>query len=199
MDAKELLQTLVSLVAVGGFLFGVLQYQQAQRWRRLEYAANQLQRLQSDADLVLATTFLDFSKRRVPLPERYWDYAGQRVFQHDCQTLYRVMALRYEDTPEFFIYVEVFERLFGYLAQIYEFLDMRLLKASDVKALTWILTNLAQPQWTTDRRIFIGCLSLDFDNVLRLMDVFKIEHAAKMAAAQVEELAQDYNLRRPPA
>jgi len=192
MDIKELLQILASFMAVGGFLFGVFQYRQAQRWKRLEYAANQLQRLQSDPELALAATFLDFSKRGVPLPEKYWEYVGQHVFQHDCQIMYKAMATRYENTPEYFIYGEVFERLFGYLAQMYEFIDMRLLKASDVKALVWILTDLAQPQWTTDRRIFIGRISLDFDNVLQLMDVFKIEHVARMSAQQVEELDREY-------
>ena len=192
MDPKELIQILVSLVGIGGFLFGVFQYRQAQRWKRMEYAANQLQRLQSDPDLVLAATFLDFSKRGVPLPEKYREYVGSSIFDHNCQTMYRVMATRYENTPEFFVYIEVFERLFAYLGQINSFIEIGLIKASDVKAIRWVLKDLAQPQWTTDNRIFIGRISLDFSDILQLMDTFGIEHAEKMSEEQIQNMDKEY-------
>ena len=194
MDAKELIQILVSLIGVGGFLFGVFQYQQAQRWKRLEYAANQLQRLQSDPDLVLATTFLDISERDVPLPEKYWDYADARIFKHNCQSMYPIMARRYNNTPEFFIYTEAFEHLFEYLVQIYAFIEMKLIKPSDVKSLRWVLEDLAKPSWATDNRVFIGRISSGFGDVLRLMDIFGVEHADLMSREQILALDREYDV-----
>ena len=80
MNAKELLDFLVSVIGIGGILFGVYQYRQAQKWKRLEFAANQLQRLTSVPELAVAYMFLNYSKRGVPLPEKYWDYVGTKVF-----------------------------------------------------------------------------------------------------------------------
>ena len=192
MDAKEVIQTLVALVGIVGFLFGVFQYRQAQQWKRLEFAASQLERLQSDPDLALASTFLDTSERGVPLPEKYWDFVGAHIFNHNCQTMYRAMAITYENTPEFFIYADVYSRLFGYLAQISAFIDMKLITVSDVKTLRWILQDLARPQWAADNRIFIGRISTEASDVLRLMDLFGIKHAALMLYDEIEALDREY-------
>jgi hypothetical protein len=192
MDTKDLIEILVLLVGVIGFIFGVYQYQQAQRWKRLEYAANQLQRLQIDPDLELATTFLDYSERAVSLPEKYWEYTGAHVFNHNCQSMYHIMAKWYENTPEFFIYADAFESLFEYLVQIYVFIDMKLIKADDVKSLKWVLEDLAKPQWTEDNRVFIGRISFAFSDILKLMDIFGIEHAEKMSKEQVLMMHQEY-------
>jgi hypothetical protein len=43
MDMKALLDIIVPIVGIGGFIFGLFQYRQAQKWKRLEFAANQLQ------------------------------------------------------------------------------------------------------------------------------------------------------------
>ena len=192
MDTKELIQILVSLVGIGGFLFGVLQYGQAQRWKRLEYAAGQLQRLQLDPDLALATAFLDSSERAVPLPAKYQVYKGEPVFNHNCQVMYRKMALEYENTPEFFIYADAFERLFEYLVQIYAFIDMKLIKAGDVKSLKWILEDLARPQWSRDNRVFVGRISSGFDDIFQLMDIYGIEHVKKMTEKQITAMHEEY-------
>jgi hypothetical protein len=192
-DTKELIQILVSFVAIGSFIFGVLQYRQAQRWKRLEYAANQLQRIQLDPDLALATMFLDSSKRSVSLPQKYRDYTGTPTFSHDCQALYKTMATQYGNTPEYLIYNEVFEYLFSYLVQIYAFIEMKLINASDVKSLGWILEDLANPQWTNDERVFIGRISLDFSDILLLMDIFGIEHAGRMSEDQVLAMDKEYD------
>jgi hypothetical protein len=192
MNTKELLDFLVTLIGIGGILFGVYQYQQAQKWKRLEFAASQLQRLTSEPELALAGMFLNYSIRGLPLPETYWEYAGTKVFEHDCQRMYRVMATRYENKPEFFIYTDIFEHLFEYLVQIYAFIDMKLIKTSDVKSIRWILEDLAKPQWIADNRIFIGRISSGFSDILKLMDIFGIEHADEMSREQVLKMDEEY-------
>jgi hypothetical protein len=131
--------------------------------------------------------------RGVPLPQKYWDYYGKHVFDHNCQTMYRVMATPYDNTPEFFIYTEAFEHLFAYLVQIKAFIDMKLIEADDVKSLKWVLDDLAKPQWTVDNRVFIGRISLDFSDILRLMDDFEINHPKKMSKEQVLEMEREYS------
>ena len=192
MDTKELIQILVSLVAIGSFLFGVIQYRQAQRWKRLEYAANQLRRIQLEPELALATTLLDSSKRDVALPEKYRDYTGKPIFNHNCQVLYNTMATQYGNTPEYLIYNEVFEHLFEYLVQIYAFIEMKLIKPSDVKSLRWILEDLAKPPWATDNRVFIARISSGFSDVLLLMDIFAVEHAEIMSREEVLAMDREY-------
>ena len=198
MNAKVLLDFLVSVIGIGGILFGVYQYQQAQKWKRLEFAANQLQRLTAVPELALASMFLNYSKRGVPLPESYWDYAGTKVFEHDCETMYRIMLTRYENKPVFFIYSDAFDQLFEYLVQIYAFIDMKLIRASDVKSLSWILENLASPHWITDHRVFIGRISLGFNDVFKLMDLFAIKHEDEMIRDQVLKMYEEYREKALP-
>ena len=172
MDARELIQILVSLGAIGGFLFGVFQYQQAQRWKRLEYAASQLQRLKAEPELALATIFLDISKRGVPLPERLWRYAGAEVFQHDCQKMYAMMKSDYEDDVEFFIYNDAFEALFGYLEQIYAYIEMGLIRINDVKALRWMVKSLSNATWAVEGEkdvLLVRAQQLGYDDVIKLL------------------------------
>ena len=135
MDTKSLFEMLVSLIAIGSFWFGVHQYRQAQKWKRLEFAAEQIQRIYTEPELVLAATFLSYSKRGVPLPEKYWDYVGSRVFEHHCKVMYQIMSSRYEEEIAFFIYNDAIDRLFDYLDQIYAFIEMRLITVKDVEAL----------------------------------------------------------------
>lgn len=198
MSAKELLDFLVSVIGIGGILFGVYQYRQAQKWKRLEFAANQLQRLSAVPELALASMFLSYSKRGVPLPENYWEYAGTKVFEHDCETMYRIMLTWYENKPEFFIYGDAFDQLFEYLVQIYAFIDMKLIRASDVKSLSWILEYLASPHWITDHRVFIGRISLGFNDVFKLMDLFAIKHEDAMKRDQVLNMYEEYREKALP-
>ncbi len=172
MEVKDLIQTLVSVVAIGGFLFGILQYRQAQRWKRLEYAASQLRRLGTEPELALAITFLDISKRGVPLPEKLWKYAGAEVFQHDCQKMYALMKSNYEDDVEYFIYNDAFEQLFGYLEHIYACIEMGLIKARDVKALRWMVKSLSNATWAAEgeKDVFLVCAQrLGYYDVIKLL------------------------------
>jgi hypothetical protein len=180
MNTKELLDFIVTVIGISGVLFGVYQYRQAQRWKRLEFAANQLQRIYAEPELVLATTFLDYSKRGVPLPESYWEYVGKKVFEHDCKIMYQLMSSRYEEQIEFFIYNDTIDRLFAYLDQIYAFIEMRLIQAKDVESLRWVLDDIDRPTWA-EKHGFDSCLLVkravdtDHPNVIKLMIIFGYE------------------------
>ena len=191
MDTREVIQVLVLIAAIAGFLFGVYQYQQAQKWKRLEFAASQLQRMYEDPELVLAGTFNNYSARRVPLPEKYWGYYGGKVFDHDCRKMYRLMSSRYERELDFFIYNDAFERLFEYLEQMYAFVEMKLIKVDDIRSLDWIIKDLVKPTWAAqhdfDTCLFIrkACLSGNY-RLIKLMKVFdyEIEECVKKVRAE---------------
>jgi hypothetical protein len=175
MDFREIVELFVALAGIAGFFFGLFQYRAAQKWKRLEYAANQLQRLTSDPDLVLAITFLEYSKMNVPLPEKYWELAGSKVFPHSQEKLSKMMdAGHFENSPEYLIYREAFMRLFEYFQQIYQFIDMGLIDAKDVKGLRWVLDNVACPQRIDDKTLFKRHLAKGFQEVCELLKILKL-------------------------
>jgi hypothetical protein len=176
MDIKELIQIIVWLAGIASFLFGVYQYRQAQIWKRLEYAANQIQRLTSSPDLILAISFLEYSKMKIPLPEKYRKIANEaEIFNHDCDKLSKIMESEYfEETAEYFIYREAFARQFEYLEQIYQFIEMKLIQADDVKGIKWVLENIAAPRFI-NKTVLIKHLQGDFKNVIRLMNLMGIQ------------------------
>lgn len=188
MDAQALLNVLVSTVGVVGFLFGLYQYYQAQKWKRLEFAAAQLQRLSSEPELKLATLFLNYSRRGVPLPETYWNYANAKVFEHDCKHMYTYLQQHYTNEVSFFIYSDTIDCLFEYLDQIYSFIDMKLITVKDVSSLRWILDVIEKPQWA-EKEGFDTCLLMKrakmtgHDKVIALMRLFdyQIERCLRTA------------------
>jgi hypothetical protein len=180
MDTTEVVQVLVLIAAIAGFLFGVYQYQQAQKWKRLEFAATQLQRMYEDPELVLASMFNNYSARKVPLPEKYWYYYEGKVFDHDCRKMYRLMSSRYEAELDFFIYNDAFEKLFEYLEQIYAFIEIKLIKIEDIRSLDWIIEDLVKPTWAAqhgfDTCLFIHKAYLSGNHrLIKLMNAFDYE------------------------
>lgn len=175
MEIRDILELVVALAAIAGFFFGLYQYRQAQTWKRLEFAAGQVQRLTSDPDLVLAITFLEYSKMEIPLPEKYAKITKTDTFEHDSSQLSRIMEPdHFERTTEYFVYREAFMRLFEYLEQIYQFIEMRLVKASDVKGITWILRQIAQPRFIP-QKILTKHLQTNFTDALKLMQIMGVE------------------------
>lgn len=171
---RDIIEISVALAAIAGFFFGLYQYRQAQTWKRLEFAAGQIQRLTSDPDLVLAITFLEYSKMEIPLPEKYAKIAKTDTFEHDSSQLSRMMEPDYfERTAEYFIYREAFMRLFEYLEQIYQFIDMKLIKATDVKGIAWVLRQIAQPRFIP-QMILIEQLQSNFTDILKLMQIMGV-------------------------
>jgi hypothetical protein len=77
---RSWLDYLVAAVALFGFLVGIYEYLVNRRWERSRWAAEQLQRLGRDPELVACCSFLDWPERKVVLPERYRPYAVDLIF-----------------------------------------------------------------------------------------------------------------------
>ena len=181
MGLQESIGILVSIAAISGFLFGVFQYWRAQKWKRLEFAANQIQRLTTEPDLALAVSFLEYSKMKIPLPEKYQVFADSddkpRIFDHDSENYAKVMEWTYfAPSAEYYIYRQSTTRLFEYLQQIHQFIEIGLLKPKDVAAgLEWVLKLIFHPKHI-EKGILQKHLDEDFKEVIALKN--KLENGA---------------------
>ncbi len=172
---REMIEIFVALAAIAGFFIGLYQYREAQKWKRLEFAAGQLQRLTTDPDLVLAMTFLEYSKMEVPLPEKYRLLTNADTIQHDSSVLSTMVAPDYfKRTPAYFIYREAFMRLFEYFEQLFQFIDMGLIQASDVKGTKWVLERIISPKYI-EKSTLVGHLQKNFQDVLTLIEMLEID------------------------
>lgn len=169
MNFEETLKIVTAMVGVAGLWFGLLQYRSAQTWKRLEFAASVLNKINSDPDLRLAITFLDWRQRDFVLPERYLSLASKmRTFRHDHKQMAEAFDLRNREfltetgdldlklselTLERILYVDVFDRLFEYLEQVHAFINMGLIKLEDVVLVNYWANRVYEIQ-VSDRYIF---------------------------------------------
>lgn len=145
------------------------------KWKRLEYAANLLQRLTTDSDLVLSLTFLEYSKRQVYMPEKYRILSGKELFEHDARKLSQMLSLGYwENTSEYFIYRDAMNHLFHYLQLINSFIRMKLIKPKDVLLLEYVLIWISDPQFI-EKNVLSDYIQFNFPGVIKLIDFFEIE------------------------
>ena len=156
-----------------GFLFGLYQYTYAQRWKRLEFAATEIQRLTQDEDLRIAMMFLEYSKRPVPLPPKYFELLDEKIIDHSHEKLSKILKIDFFETdPEYFIYRDSLGRLFEYLEQMYHFINMGLIKAKDVKQLQDVLDRIANPRWIDKETL--NTYVRQFDDIEKLMKLYGI-------------------------
>jgi hypothetical protein len=172
---RETLELLVALAAIAGFFMGLYQYRQAQKWKRLEFAAGQMQRLTNDPDLVLAITFLEYSKMEVPLPDKYRLIMQADTFQHESDVLSTMMEPRYfERSSTYFIYREAFMRLFEYFEQLFQFTEMGLIQPEDIKGVKWVLEGIVSPNYI-DKSVLSQYLITYFQDTIKLMGLLDVE------------------------
>jgi hypothetical protein len=175
MDAT--LALVGSLLGLAGFGFGLYQYYIAQKWKRSEFAAQQLALLAEDPQLEICCRILDWNSRVFPVPVRYRDLAPEPTFFHNWDVLAAAMSgeaqkgsFDWQET----LYRDLFDHFFAYLERIEHFLSIDLISLEDVASLRYWLGELAAPRFV-DRPIFIDFLrAYDYAGVLRLMERFEL-------------------------
>ena len=171
----------IIVLAVVGLLKGLSEYKKTQEWKRAEFAASVLDKLNTNEDIRLALTLLDWEDRKIHLPPHYAAMNnGNNIFQHsllqmaesfdmgnreisssqrlDLKPIYRV--------PPFIIYVEVFDQLFEYFAQVLAFIQMKLIEPRDVRLLDYWIERILKLK-TTNGDIFEGYLKQYFPRTMR--------------------------------
>ncbi len=169
-------------IALGGFLFGVYQYAKAQRWRKAEFAAKELEKLNSDQVLGLACIFLDWSSRSLNTPDNYKEKAGTSTFIHTWQIMEKAMVgdLAPTDGRDGFdwqevLYRDVFDRYFTYLDMINHYLNIGLIEKKDVATLKYWLEQINKSQLANGKSIFEDYMNyFGYEGVLELLSKFRI-------------------------
>jgi hypothetical protein len=136
-------------VAVFAFVVALLQYRAAQRWKKSEFAASQLDRLSTDWRLLLCTQFLDWYDRPFRTPGPYGDGEGKQSFNHNWEKLDRALAYGRTDDieSEAIIYRDCFSYFFDYLSRINHYIRIGLIRLQDVEDLRYWLTLIANPNY----------------------------------------------------
>jgi len=183
LAAVDLVTISLALAGIAAFLFGIYEFRIAQKWKKSEFAAKQLEKLTTDPKLVLCTLFLDWSPRKVPVPSAYRLMIKKTTFIHKWTTL--AEAMRPEDEKERFTWEEVvyrdsFDYFFNYLEDINHFINIGLVSIRDVESLKYWVKEIAMPRFAEEmdrpqRSIFGDFLeSYRYIGVFDLMKKFRI-------------------------
>lgn len=122
------------LAGVAAFLIGLLQYRQAQKWKRSEWVANEMEKFFSDPAVASAFKMIDYGSRKVALfLER--PQSEQYAEVHDLEV---AIALQPNDVHGPFDEKEtairdIFDRFLERLERIYSFLGAGLVTTADVR------------------------------------------------------------------
>jgi hypothetical protein len=152
MELRDILSIVGAIIALAGFAFGLYQYYVAQKWKRAEFAAQQLEKLSSDPDLDLCCKLLDWSVRVSPVPEKYAALTDEKTFVHDWRVMREAM-LPEEDSGkaewdwQHMMYRDTFDKFFEYLERINHYITIRLVSEKDVASLRYWLEQLVEPRF----------------------------------------------------
>jgi hypothetical protein len=155
MPLREVLEIVGTTLGLGTLAVGVYQYYVAQKWKRAEFAASQLELLTSDPDLELCCKLLDWAGRVSSVPQKYRDVTNDRTFMHDWLTMKEAM-LPEEDSDratwdwQHMMYRDIFDRYFGYLESINHYISVNLISVRDVASLAYWLEQLDKPRFLPD-------------------------------------------------
>lgn len=176
MNLESVLKLLGAATALGGLIFGLIQYVKAQHWKRAEFAAKELDKLTSDPLLSMACTLLDWTGRTFEVPASYRFKAEEPSFIHDWSILEKAMtpSLIPDDGRDGFIWQEVlyrdiFDHLFTYLDLINHYVEIKLIKDEDIKILKYWMEQIARSELAGGRSIFYGYIKkFGYEGVNRL-------------------------------
>jgi hypothetical protein len=186
MELKDVLSLAGSVMAVAGLAFGLYQYYKAQKWKRAEFAAQQLEQLSKDADLELCCKLLDWGVRMSAVPPQYAALTDEKVFVHDWRVMAEAMLPEeHADDVEWdwqhMMYRDIFDKLFTYLERINHYISIRLISPKDVGSLKYWLEQVRNPRFLPQeqRGLFLRFLNrYDYKGVHALMRQFGVDTVA---------------------
>ncbi|MET0389526.1 MAG: hypothetical protein ABW321_26370 [Polyangiales bacterium] len=173
---EAIAQMVGGLLGLLGLGIGLLQYADAQKWKRSEFAAAQLELLTKDPELELCCKLLDWAGRVSPVPEKYSALTSDKQFVHDWETMKTAMlpeeaTLDVEWTWQHMMYRDLFDRFFGYLDRINHYISIGLISTRDVASLDYWLEQIIAPRFAParDRQLFVAFLErYGYDGTLEL-------------------------------
>lgn len=143
--------------AATAFVIGLLQYRKAQRWKRVEWIAKEMDAFFADNKVALALKMIDWGSRRIELHPNRTNEAERFVAIRDDDL---ARALRHHGIQEFSedeaAIRDVFDHFLDRLERIQSFLEAGLLSHHDVKPYLhyWAVHVIAaKPGYTKVARI----------------------------------------------
>jgi hypothetical protein len=152
LDLKGALEFLGAASALAALAFGLYQYYVAQKWKRAEFAAAQLEALSTDEELDLCCKLLDWAGRVSGVPLKYQALTDQKTFVHDWRVMKQAM-LPEEDSEradwdwQHMMYRDIFDRFFSYLERIDQYIAIDLISPRDVASLRYWLAQIERPRF----------------------------------------------------
>lgn len=187
MTYEELIKIIPSTATAIGLIVGLIQYRRAQVWKRMEFAASLVRRVASDNELTLAITFLDWRHRHFAVPDKYKPVAGGHLqFCHSHEAMARVFSMssreilpetgmldlkQEEITLESMIYIDIFDRFFEYLEEVYSFIEMGLVNNTDVKILSYWANRIVNLKYMQTHIFVEYLIYYKLNGVLALSDI----------------------------
>jgi hypothetical protein len=137
-------------LALGGFFFGLYQFYDAQKWKRAEFAASQLQKLDADPVLSAACKILDWKSRTIAVPAPLKVSDDESTFQHEWETL--AEGVKPESERKSFdrpmeLYRDIFDTFFTYLERVNHSIDIDLISKEQVSSLEYWVKQVASPRF----------------------------------------------------
>jgi hypothetical protein len=180
MELKDILSITGSVLAFAGLGFGLYQYYKAQKWKRAEFAAQQLEQLSKDADLELCCRLLDWGVRQSPVPQQYAALSKEKTFVHNWRVVFEAM-LPEEDAKnikwdwQHMMYRDIFDKLFAYLERTNHYIAINLISTRDVASLKYWLQQIRAPRFLPPEQqdVFLGFISrYGYSGVQQMMSRF---------------------------
>lgn len=174
--------TIISMVlAITGFVVGLAQYLKGQKWKRAEFASRLLERLQEEWALQFCCYVLDYSARRIKLPEEYLGFRGNKdgAFVHTVDHLEE--AMKTEEERQAFewpliVYRDSFDRFFQYLENLDHYINIGLIETKDITPIRYWLEQVNHYRFNRKSMFTKYLTHYQFSGVFSLMKKFDIHY-----------------------
>jgi hypothetical protein len=183
------------VVAALVLLFGVTQYMRAQAWTRTEFAWKMVDRLTQDEDLAFCRVLIDWSPRRVKIPERYVELMKpeehRTVFTHSWDKLWIGLTKTEKFSFEEVMYRDLFDAFFSYLDEIERSLATGLVSPANLAGITYWINKVASCKVLPEGPlVFQPFVQKYYPNVESLMRRYEIAWAPATSKLTLPEASE---------
>lgn len=173
------LDIILAIAAAVGVPIALMQYRTAQRWKKIEFAANHLMRLSNDPILSLCCIFLDWPTRKFSIPPEYFPFTKDKIFTHKIEFLTDAMAIveGKEDKVKFefpyLLYRDYFDKFLNYLDETNDFLEMGVFSIEQVQSLKYWVDKIIPLPNNQDSPFYDFIHHYDYIGIISLAEKFR--------------------------
>ena len=180
---KDMLTFLTSIIAVGSFVKVIMEYTKAQSWKRAEFLASVMKEFNSDPNVRLARTIIDWKSRDFELFPDQKNEEDKRVWINDQVLIEALTPEDWKGTIENKVGYEnsevrirdIFDAFFERLATINHYLDTKLITESDLRPYITYWIGLINDSRSEEllQQIHAFLKRYKYDDVIKLLETSK--------------------------